>query len=253
MDMTLDWPELVKHPGERGHFVHTYQDTAFLLDAIVEFIGTGLSRGEAALVVARRGRCEAIVAALGAKGIHPNRALRLLDAEQTLEAVMVDGMPQWTAFEATCGGAIAELRLQYPAVRIYGEMVDILWQEGSRTAALQLEEYWNELARVHPFALLCAYCIDPLDTATYGTGFAQVCKAHTHLIHALDYAGFNRAVHEAAREVLPDPLAHMLASLAATHRPRTDMAFGQATLFWLKQNMPRTAEKILQQVRAKLA
>ena len=31
------------------------------------------------------------------------------------------------------------------------------------------------------------------------------------------------------------------------------MPLGQATLFWLKKHMPRTADKVLTQVRAQLA
>ena len=48
-------------------------------------------------------------------------------------------------------------------------------------------------------------------------------------------------------------LAQMLISLSANHRPPTQMPLGQATLFWLKKNMPRTADKVLSQVRAELA
>lgn len=253
LDITADWPELVKHPAERDHVVHLYQDRAFLIEAVAEFVGSGLSLGEAALVLARPEHRKALLAALGARGLYPNRALRLLDARETLEAVMRDGSPQWSAFEATCGTAIAELRLQYPGVRAYGELVDLLWQEGRRSAALQLEDYWNDLARIRPFTLLCAYGIDPLDGAAYASGFAAVCKAHSHLIPARDYAGFNQAVDEAARHVLSQPLARMLVSLTATHRPLTDMPLGQAVLFWLKQNMPRTADKVLQRVRESLA
>ena len=58
-------------------------------------------------------------------------------------------------------------------------------------------------------------------------------------------------VTEASKEVLDQPLAQMLMSLSATHRPATQMPLGQATLFWLKRNMPRTAERILTQVRAR--
>jgi hypothetical protein len=253
MDMTVDWPELVRHPGERDHVVHVYRETAFLVEAVAEFIGTGLALGEAGLVIARPALREALLAALAARRLYPNRALRFLDAGTVLEAIMREGAPQWPAFEAQCGGAIAELRLQYPGLRAYGEMVDLLWQQGQRAAALRLEEYWNELGRLRPFALLCAYRMDPLDGAAYGGGLELVCKAHTHLIPARDYAAFNRAVADAARRVLSEPLAHMLASLSATHRPSTDMPFGQAMLFWLKQNMPRTAEKVLGEVRAKLA
>ena len=253
MSVSANWPELVKHPEERDHVVHVYQDPALLVDAVAEFVGAGLALGEAALLIARRERRRAILAALGVKGERPGRALRLLDADEVLRAVLREGCPQWNAFEAACGGPLAELRLQYPGVRAYGEMADILWQDGRRSAALQLEEYWNELARLRPFALLCTYRIDPLDGAAYSAGFEQVCKAHSHLIPAPDYAAFNQAVDQAARQVLSPPLAQMLVSLSAAHRPPTEMPLGQVMLFWLKQNMPRTAEKVLRQVRACLA
>ena len=251
--MKANWPELLKHPDARDHLVHVYQDPALLVDAAAEFVGAGLSLGEGAVVVARRERREAILDALAAKGQRARHALRLLDAREALQAVMQQGRPHWNAFEAVCGGPVAELRLQYPGVRAYGEMVDILWQEGRRSAALQLEDYWNELARPRPFALFCAYGIDPLDGAAYGSGFEQVCRVHSHLVPAPDYAAFNQAVDQAARQVLPPPLAQMLVSLSAAHPPRTEMPLGQAMLFWLKQNMPRTAEKVLREVRASLA
>jgi hypothetical protein len=43
----------------------------------------------------------------------------------------------------------------------------------------------------------------------------------------------------------------MLLSLAERHRSRTGMPQGQATLLWLQRNMPRTAEKVLAQVRSR--
>ena len=251
--MSPGWPELVRHPGERDHLVHAYSDTSQLVDAVAEFIGTGLALGEAGIVIARTAHRAPITAALQARGVHRGRALLMLDAERTLASLMDNGAPQWAAFEATCGGAIGGLRLRYPGVRAFGEMVDLLWEQDRRAAALQLEEYWNELARTRPFALLCAYRIDPLDTSAYGEGFQHVCRAHTHLIPARDYARFNEAVDEATRRVLDRPLAQMLVSLAATHRPGAEMPLGQAMLFWLKQNMPRTADKVLAQVRAQLA
>jgi hypothetical protein len=53
-------------------------------------------------------------------------------------------------------------------------------------------------------------------------------------------------VYEASRKVLDEPLAGLLLSLAASHR----VPAGQAGLFWLKQNMPRTAEKVLGELSA---
>jgi hypothetical protein len=148
---------------------------------------------------------------------------------------------------------IAELRLQYPTVRAYGEMVDVLWRAGRQRAAIRLEEFWNELGKLQAFSLMCTYFMDNLDAGAYGEPLERVCRAHTHLIPARDYQRFNQAVSEASKAVLDQPLAQMLLTLSASHRPPTQMPLGQATLFWLKRNMPRTAEKVLMQVRAQLA
>jgi hypothetical protein len=253
LDTTLNWPELLRHPGCQDHMVQLYSDPEFLVEAVVQYLGTGLALGEAAIVIARREHRARFVRALEREGLYPSPALRLLDAETTLSSFLAGGMPEWTTFHRIVGGAIAELRLQYPTVRAYGEMVDILWQRGEQKAALRLEDFWNELGKLQTFSLLCAYGIDPLQAGAYGGGALEaVCKCHTHLIPTRDYGRFNDAVSEASREVLDQPLAQMLLNLAASHRPQTEMPLGQAALIWLKQNMPRTAERVLQEVRSRM-
>ncbi len=229
------------------HLVHLYQEVDALADAVAEYIGAGLRRGEAAVIIATPQHRAAF---LGRIACSDARLLRILDAEETLAKIMADGMPQWKAFHEVVGGLIAELRLRYPAVCAYGEMVDVLWQRGEREAAIRLEEYWNELGRLQTFSLLCAYRMDPLDSQAYDGPLECVCKTHTHLIPARDTARFDDAVREASSRILDEPLAQILLALAANHRSATRMPAGQATLFWLKQNMPRTAEKILSELRA---
>ncbi|HEY3078103.1 MAG TPA: MEDS domain-containing protein [Burkholderiales bacterium] len=252
MDTTLDWPELLRHPGRQDHMVQLYGDPEFLVETVAQYVGTGLRLGEAAIVIARPEHRARFARALERAGLYPSPALRMLDADALLAAVTTDGMPEWTAFHQAVGGAIAALRLQYPAVRTYGEMVDLLWQRGEQKAAIRLEEFWNELGKLQTFSLLCAYGIDPLDAASYGAALDTVCRCHTHLIPTRDYARFNDAVSEASEEVLDQPLAQMLLKLAASHRPHTEMPLGQAALIWLKQNMPRTADRVLDEVRSRL-
>ena len=253
MDNSVSWPELVRHPGQHDHLVQVYTDPEFLVEAVAEYLATGLRRGEGAVVLARPENRKRFLIALEARGVHAGDALLMLDADKTLDGFMANGMPQWTAFHASCGGAIAELRLRYPTVRAYGEMVDILWQRGERAAALRLEDFWNQLGKLQTFSLLCAYQMDPLDPETYGGALQAVCRCHSHLIPSRDYTQLNAAVDAAAKEVLDQPLAQMLLSLASNHRPPAEMPLGQATLMWLKQNMPRTADKVLDSVRTRLA
>ncbi len=46
-------------------------------------------------------------------------------------------------------------------VRIFGEMVSMVADQGQSAAAIQLEELWNELSRQHHFTLFCSYKVSP--------------------------------------------------------------------------------------------
>lgn len=253
---SLGWPELLQRPAGGDHFVQVYRDEAFLFDAVAEYAGTGLRRGEGVIIIATPAHRAAFADRLERDGrleaAQARGQLVLLDAAQTLARFSAGGMPDWQTFHAEIGGVIARLRLQYPTVRAYGEMVDVLWQRGERDAAIRLEEFWNDLAKLQTFSLLCAYQLDPLDAAS-SHPLERVCKVHTHLIPAADYRRFNEAVIEASNEVLDRPLAQLLLALAERHRPQTAMPPGQATLLWLQRNMPRTAGKVLAGVRLRCA
>jgi hypothetical protein len=251
-----DWPELLQQPDGGDHLVQVYSDKGFLYEAVAEYAGTGLRRGEGVIIIARPSHRAAFKRALDSAGVAASEAvergqLLMLDADETLGAFTPGGMPDWQTFHALIGGVIAKMRLDYPTVRAYGEMVDVLWQRGERDAAIRLEEFWNDLAKLQTFSLLCAYQMDNLDAVAYKGPMECVCKVHTHLIPARDYARFNKAVIEASKAVLEAPLADMLLSLSERHRPLTAMPQGQATLLWLQRNMPRTAEKILAEVRSR--
>ena len=241
---------LLADPGPHDHFVQLYDEPLTLARALADYVGTGLARGEAAMVIATPAhRSEFLRRIEGAQRAIEEGRLNVLDVEQTLGRFMANGMPQWTPFHEVVGGLIAELRLRYPAVRAYGEMVDVLWQRGERDAALRLEQYWTELAQLQTFSLFCAYKMDPLDKAAYGGPLESVCNAYTHMRPTADAAALDCAVESATRKVLDEPLADILLSLAGRHRPGTQMPAGQATLFWLHHNMPRTAEKVLSEMR----
>ncbi len=242
----MDWRELLKEPNGGDHLVQLYQDEAFLGEAVSAYIADTLQRGEAGIIIATPAHRARF-------GFQPTDQIRILDAEETLERFMVDGQPNWTRFHEQVGGLIAELRLRYPAVRAYGEMVNVLWHRDQREAAIRLEEYWNDLQALQTFTLLCAYQMDPLDPANYAGPLECVCRVHSHLIPARDSARLDRAVEAASREIFEAPLSGILLSLAANHRQRVRMPAGQATLLWLRRNMPRSSERVLSAVRERLS
>ena len=157
--------------------MQNWEDEADLAETVGCYLRRRTAQGEAALVVARPAHFELFKRQLPqARAAGRSGQLRYFDAEDTMAKFMRDGMPDWKLFHAAVGGLIAELRLQYPAVRVYGEMVDVLWQRGEREAAIRLEEFWNDLAQLQTFSLFCAYQLDDRDSLTYGGSFQCVCQ-----------------------------------------------------------------------------
>jgi hypothetical protein len=109
-----------------------------------------------------------------------NSSITYIDAVELLSAFMVDGWPNETRFTSTVGPLLQRAVLKGP-VRIFGEMVAMLWAEGKTRAAIRLEELWNELASQHAFSLLCAYPMSGFPDQKDNPSFLQVCKAHTHV------------------------------------------------------------------------
>jgi PAS domain S-box-containing protein len=107
----------------------------------------------------------------------------LFDARETLDKFMRAGRPDANLFATHVGGIIDGRIHARPESRIraYGEMVDLLWRDGNKDGAIELEELWNELGRSRPFSLLCAYVMDDFHTKSDGEPFLRVCRAHGHV------------------------------------------------------------------------
>jgi MEDS: MEthanogen/methylotroph, DcmR Sensory domain len=239
------------------HAVQLYHEENDLAEALTRFAAEGIRQGEAVVVIGSAPRWQALGEHLRAAGVDTHRAvlrgqLRLFGARVILSACMSRGAPDQPAFNHAIGGVLELARLRFRVVRVFAELTDLLWAEGRREAAAALERFWNQLAREQPFSLLCACPLDSLDGRAYEGALQSVCALHTHLVPASDCNAFNHAVNSAIREVLEPQLVGMLHSLSAQHRPVTQMPMGQAVIFWLRQNMPRTAEKVLARARARM-
>jgi hypothetical protein len=254
--MTASWKDVLERPRAGEHVAQVYRDPEFLLDAVSHYVASGLEIGEGVVLLMRQENWDRLQLRLEAAGADPAGAIARgqvfqYEADETLASLMKGGMPDEDAFREVIGGAISKARRNYPKIRAFGEMVDILWQRGHRLGAQHLERLWNDLIQQRPFALFCAYCMDPLHESAYGGPIENVCKAHTHLIPARDYGRFDAAVVHASEAILNPSLSGLLQSLAEKKRAVTGMPPGQATIMWLMENMPRTADRILERVRTR--
>jgi PAS domain S-box-containing protein len=177
------------------HFVHFYDDDAGVVDAVAHFVGGALSEGGPAVIVASEAHREALAVRLWTDGhdleaLQRTRRLVTLDAAQTVAKFLVDGWPDARRFQDVLGGVIesAAMGTKTP-VRVFGEMVALLWAEGRRDAALRVEKLWNDLGRRQSIALFCAYPSSAFARETDRRRHAEVCAEHRHVIPAGGGAG----------------------------------------------------------------
>src|SRR5579871_1743348 len=147
--------------GPVDHDVVLYDADEDLAEALRGYVAEGLERGEAVVVVATPDHANALEGALIASGADPAESrsagsLVCMDAGELLSRFMCDGRPDAREFEAVVGGIVRAAGAGRP-VRVYGEMVAVLWDAGNVLAAIELEDLWNRLARSVPFSLLCGY------------------------------------------------------------------------------------------------
>lgn len=175
-------------PAGGSHRVQFYEDPAFLFDVVARFLEAGFQVGEPAVIIATEIHRKGFKARLKAMGFDVERALSdgrlvLLDARETLEKFMVWGMPDEDRFQQVIG-AVFDKSLRGAGgrrVRAYGEMVDLLLRDANPRGALLLEAQWNDLGRLHPFSLLCAYAMGGFQAQEDAQVFHDVCTAHAHV------------------------------------------------------------------------
>ncbi len=167
------------------HIVQFYEADEFLSASIADYLAGGLIAGQPVIVIATDPHRRAVLRRLQARGISADGdGAAWLDARETLSACMVGPLPDPERFRAALGPTIEQtLRgRDRTAVRIYGEMVDLLLADGNADGAIRLEQMWNELARTHRFSLLCAYALGNFSRDTQGAAFEEICRHHTHVV-----------------------------------------------------------------------
>ena len=148
------------------HAVQFYETDRFLIESLAAYVGEGLAAGDAGVVIATAAHCAALESRLHDLG-HDIAAARedgryiAVDAAEMLSQVMVDGEPSPPRFIEAVSGTIIRARGERRPrhVRVFGEMVSLLWADGQQDEAMAIESLWNDLARSMVFALVCGYWV----------------------------------------------------------------------------------------------
>jgi len=252
------WEKLLERPHSRGHMVQLYKqgDVVSLAANVSRYLWEGLKRGESALVVVTPQHRESLCLELEKLGAVPQSAvengqLRFLDAWKTLSRIMAGAQPDWERFESVAAAAIGRVWPKKPGagVRVYGEMVGLLWKARQFAAANRLEQLWNGLLAQSSFSAYCSYEIDIFGKDFHPGSVDAILRAHTHVIPARPDSNLEVALHKAMDEILGAG-AEELKTRVGRRRPSwASMPNTETILLGLREYVPSQAEGILARAR----
>jgi len=170
----------------RGHVVYPHTSDAHLAEAVGLFASAGLRQGEAVILIMAGQHREPIRARLEREGfdlesLESTGQLVCASAEELIPTFLADGNIDEDRFKTIFGAMIAKAKMfngKPRTVRVFGEMVDLLWQSNPRITQ-RIEELWNEVIETYSVPLLCAYSL----AGTKPEAFPEALLAcHSHAV-----------------------------------------------------------------------
>ena len=173
--------------GLYGHVVQFYDRDEELAETAGDYLAGAIAEGGAAVVVATPGRCAGFEAHLAAGGLDVGAARRdgslvCLDATRVAPRLTRGSRVDLAAFHTQFRPAILAAGEAPGPVRIYGEVVALLWAADQVNAALELEGLWNELGRQIPFSLFCGYPRDLVESGQHQGAVGEICRLHSAVV-----------------------------------------------------------------------
>jgi KaiC/GvpD/RAD55 family RecA-like ATPase len=181
------WSGFLSDPRPGDHLLQLYRDDGRLVDVVSLFAGAGLLEGDAVVLVATPPHVDAVTRRLVAAGFDVDAVRRwgqlwVFDAATLLSRFLRNGVLDADAFDAIVGRTLDEARAAARGrrVRVFGEMVDLLWKQNLE-ATRQLEELWNTTVEAHSVSLLCSYRFEP-EARSPESFPLSLHEAHSHHI-----------------------------------------------------------------------
>jgi anti-sigma regulatory factor (Ser/Thr protein kinase) len=197
--MIVDHPDIATDPGD--HVVQFYERDADLVAAVAQYLAVAIDAGGVAVAVATETHRRALEHQLVKAGVDLAEARHrgqfvLLDAATMLSTIVAPGRIDGDAFHTVIGRLIGEAAQRGGPVRIYGEMVALLWDRGDVFDAIHLESLWNDLAASSsfPFSLYCAYHAESVAGPEHAEPVQRLCHLHTNVMSAPSNGAMDRHV-----------------------------------------------------------
>jgi hypothetical protein len=248
------WERLLAEISPTDHIVQLYQDDEFLNNAVCCFAGAGLANGDGVILSPTLDHWNVMRPRLENEGVDVQAAqdsgqLTLVDAHDFLPRIMRNGMPDPSVFNGVLDDVVGDAHAggRYERVRVWGELVDVLWERGDVAASMSLEDLFDQLGKKRELSTFCSFRMDNFNSDVHARMLPRLGTNHSHLIPVDDYGRLERAVGEALRETLGADEASVLERrLRSRYQPPFNMPPAQALLLALRQFLPALADPVLQ-------
>ena len=173
--------------ADLGHAVQFYRQDAELFNAVGTYLADGIRDRDVSVVVATEPHLRGFESALVTAGIDPvaaraNGLLVSVDADATLAGVVRSGRLDRAAFASTMETVMQRAVDSRRPVRMFGEMVSLLWNAGDVIGAIELETLCNQLRREMRLSMLCAYHGESLWDDSHAEALSAVCRLHSAVL-----------------------------------------------------------------------
>ena len=168
------------------HTLQFYEAEKFLYDAVSNFIlPSFFSNESASVIIATRGHLTALEVHLREQNLIPGQLkdrgqLVLVDADDVLLNITTGGSLDIKLFDKYLRTFFPGVQAKFPKIRVYGELVNILCEQGNHELAHQLEVAWERFLSEpeQDIALLCGYHMGVFEGEGLGDVFQSICSAH---------------------------------------------------------------------------
>ena len=192
MNLSHDWKQsnIQTFWGEIAafhHLVQVYENERVFIETLEGFAGSGFLTGESVAVVATPAHLSVLNSRLKNQGFQLEALINKqqyfpVDAEQLLRKLIPKTKLNTTFLSEFTSGILDNASRSGRKLRIFGEMVALLWARGQSKEAIALEHLWCDfLLKEHS---VCVYCAYPESGFTYDDGLPlkEICSSHSSLI-----------------------------------------------------------------------
>jgi hypothetical protein len=181
-------PENNPSEGQSLHDLQIYSNDEYLLEGFASFITSGLSAGNAVVVLATEAHRLGLIQKLQTQGFDLDAIIKCksyisIDAQEALASFMVDDQPDAKQFENTVSNLV-KTASKAPngatrRVRACGECAPLLRTQGNSDAALRVEELWDVASHQYGLMTLCGYVSGNLQGQKDQLIFHKICSLHS--------------------------------------------------------------------------